>query len=166
MRYEGDMFKTKLLVTLLASLAALSACKKDEVKRAESAQPGETTPSVAETTKVPATEDHPVGTDKEPVAMTRDEAATRALAMFSKMAEAAAAANGDCDKIAADFTDLLEKGKPVLDASAEFAKDSENKKWFDENHGQASATVMTKMMDALGECMENEAVTKAMEALK
>jgi hypothetical protein len=173
------MIKNSLLLVALASLISVSACKKDDKKEA--------TEPAAKTTETPATDkkadhpaageapkaDHPAKTDEAPADdkaaagdMNREEVATKAIALFTKMNETVKAGAGDCDKIGADLGAVITEGKDVMEARKAFDEDPEAKKWFDETHGETIKVIMTEMMGGLSTCMDNEAVKKAFEGME
>ncbi len=164
------MFKTNLLLVVLASAFAFAGCKKDE-------KPADNAPKTAE----PATDDKaaaatpeetkPVEEEKAPEAaatgdMTREAVAEKAVEMFTKMNETVKTANGDCKKIAEGFTSLITEFKPVMDAGKKFEEDPANKEWFEANYGEKVKGLMGEMMGAMGECMTDPAIQKAFEGME
>jgi hypothetical protein len=172
------MFKTNALLVVVASVAAFSACKKDEKGATESAKTTEPAADKAAdkagdkagdkaADTAPATEAKPEEKAPEAAAeMTREEVGEKAVAIFTKMADSVKAANGDCDKIATEITAIITEAKPVMEAGNKLDKDPENKKWFDEKYGKQLEGIMTGMMGGLGGCMEHEGVMKAFEGLE
>ncbi len=172
------MIKNTLLLAALASLVSFSACKKEEKKDAETA-PKTTEAAADKADKAAPTPDKAPAADEAAAAdkaapapaaaaagdMSREEVAEKAVALFTKLNETVKGANGDCAKVATGLTTVLTEGKSVMEAGKKFDQNEEDKKWFEETHGEKVKGLMGEMLGALSPCMEDAAVQKALEGL-
>ena len=184
------MIKTNLLLVVLASAFAFAfaGCSKDERAPEEAPKTAEPTSGDTAVVDEPAT-DEPATTDPttdpttaepaEPAGevpptapigatgdMTREQIAEQSVAMFTKLNEVVKTGKNDCEKIASEFTTVINEYKPVLAAAKKLDEDPENKKWFAENYGEKVTVIYSEMMSNMSECMQDPAILKAFEGME
>lgn len=159
------MTRFKLILSALAMFGLIlsAGCGKEEAKSEgdspEAAKPAEegATPTAAEK---PA--DKPAaGGD-----MNKEEMAEKMLTMFKAMAKAATDNKGNCDAMADAMEKIINDNKALMEAGKNFDKDPENKKWFEETHGEQIKEIMGSMMAPMMECQDNEKLKKVFESMQ
>lgn len=120
------------LTSILVALALVGCQKGDERKKGE--RNGESPPTEA-TTAAPTTPEAPGG---RPAAIGATEMATvEAMAQFiGGLRDAVASTKGDCDRMAAALTPVMERGKPIIEKARaleeKLSGDEATQRWVQE----------------------------------
>ena len=72
---------------------------------------------------------------------------------------------GDCAKMATQFQTLVDSNKALTAADKKFQDSPEDRKWFDDQYGEALMNTMTLLVKEIGPCKDNLAVQKALTSL-
>ena len=163
------MNKKGLLLAIFTSAAAAAGCgtSKGAAEPTPEAEetPATSAPAGSSEANAPIASPTPDGEERID-GMTRDEIGEKALVLFGQMNDAVNAGAGDCEKIAADLTEVIAGGKDVMEAGKKFDEDPEAREWFSETYGPRVETILTEMMGGLSMCMDNEAIQEAFKGLE
>ncbi len=155
-------------VLALGLAASLTACKKEAPKEeAEVATTDEVPVAPAEPGAAAAlpTEGADPAVMAEPSAEEK-EFAENSVAVMEKMAVAAEASGGDCDKAADAMMVVVNENQEFITKAKTFEQNPANKAWFDANYGAKAEGVMQKLMPILQKCQDNEKLTAVFAAFQ